>query len=63
MLFDKISLPPLLSWLRAHLVHFSGKDFVNNRMVEGVKMKIKACFGPEVHIPTLPEVMCIFPSR
>ena len=45
VLVDQISLPPLLSWLRAHLVHFSGKKFVNNnnRMVKGVKMRTKAC--------------------
>ena len=45
VLFDRNSLPLLLSWLRVHLVHFSGKEFINYRMVEGVKMRTEACFG------------------
>ena len=61
-LHDQMSLPPLLSWLKAHLVHFSGKEFINNRMVEAVKMRTKACLS-NLRSIFPPEVMCIFPSK
>ena len=62
VLLIRISLPPLLFWLREHLVHFSGKEFINNRMVEAVKMRTKACLS-NLRSIFPPEVMCIFPSK